>query len=217
MAVLEIFSKKCKTCEETKVIEHFWKGICYKDGYCVNCKICEYEYRKKILDDKRKLPENFKECTKCNQIKGKHEFHKKIESYDGIATICKNCVNTTNAEKKEKERGFVQDPNILKVLHDENGTRYFLASEVAKMIHYDRSDVLIRYIPKEEKIFYKNVTNIVKGPYVAGNMVLITINDIKNYMKNSKKTVEKIDDYSLGKLKRLTNEDDELMNILIEE
>lgn len=122
-----------------------------------------------------------------------------------------------NAEKKEKERGFVQDPNILKVIHDEDGKRYFVASEVAKMIGYDRSDVLIRYIPKEEKIFYKNVTNIIKGPYVAGNIVLITIDDIKNYMKNSKKTVEKIDEYSLGKLKRLTNADDDLVNILIED
>jgi prophage antirepressor-like protein/very-short-patch-repair endonuclease len=213
----EITEKICKTCEETKDIEHFWKGVCYKDGYCSNCKICEVEYRKKIQDEKRKLPENFKECTKCNEIKAKQEFNKKNESYDGISTICKICMNSMTAEKKEKERGFVQDSNIVKVFHDENGKRYFVASEVAKMLGYDRSDILIRYIPKEEKILYKNVKNIVNGPYVKNNMVLITTNDIRNFMTNSKRTVEKLDEYSLGKLKRLTDEEDELINILIEE
>ena len=206
--LVEISEKICETCKETKEIEHFWKGICYRDGYCKNCKICETEYRKKILEEKRKLPENFKECSKCKEIKAKQEFNKRSDCYDGFQTICRVCVNSLREEKKEKE---YHDPNILKVLYDDDGNRYFVASEVAKMIGYDRSDALIRYIPKDDKIVYKNIPNI-KGPKAKPNVVLITLDDIKNYMK----TTGNGNVYALRRLKRII-EDDDIHNIPIEE
>ena len=206
--LVEISEKICETCKETKEIEHFWKGICYRDGYCKNCKICETEYRKKILEEKRKLPENFKECSKCKEIKAKQEFNKRSDCYDGFQTICRVCVNSLREEKKEKE---YHDPNILKVLYDDDGNRYFVASEVAKMIGYDRSDALIRYIPKDDKIVYKNIPNI-KGPKAKPNVVLITLDDIKNYMK----TTGNGNVYALRRLKRIIEEDD-IHNIPIEE
>ena len=96
-------------------------------------------------------------------------------------------------------------------MYDDDGNRYFVASEVAKMIGYDRSDALIRYIPKDDKIVYKNIPNI-KGPKAKPNVVLITLDDIKNYMK----TTGNGNVYALRRLKRII-EDDDIHNIPIEE
>ena len=42
-----------------------------------------------------------KRCSKCGQIKPISEFYKKKSSKDGLYSICKECRNKKNKDKKK--------------------------------------------------------------------------------------------------------------------
>lgn len=88
--------KECNKCKITKSIDNFWKHIAYKDGYYIYCKECGTEYRKEQQKTNKKEPEKFRTCGKCNILKENIYFNNLECSYDGLNTICKQCLSQQN-------------------------------------------------------------------------------------------------------------------------
>ena len=71
-------TKKCDKCKQIKSINEFYKKKTSKDGFQYWCKSCLKEYkRSKYIPHptiKEILPEGFKRCSKCKQIKSINKF-----------------------------------------------------------------------------------------------------------------------------------------------
>ena len=91
--------KECDKCKTTKSIDNFWKHIAYKDGYYIYCKDCGIEHRKEQQKINKKEPEKFRTCGKCNILKENSCFYNLESSYDGLNTICKECINERRNKK----------------------------------------------------------------------------------------------------------------------
>jgi very-short-patch-repair endonuclease len=96
--------KECDKCKTTKSIDNFWKHIAYKDGYYIYCKDCGIEHRKEQQKINKKEPEKFRTCGKCNILKENSCFYNLESSYDGLNTICKECINERRNEIRNEIR-----------------------------------------------------------------------------------------------------------------
>jgi len=102
--------KKCKTCEETKQLNEF-----YKSGkwFSSECKICSRarskEWRKNNPQPKKKrklkidkYEEGFCECPGCETIKSLEEFGKDSSKVTGYSYYCKECINRKARKYRNK-------------------------------------------------------------------------------------------------------------------
>lgn len=113
-------SKWCSKCKETKGPEFFDKNRVAKDGLANWCKQCKRQARdKKLLSQGKKLrprvivPEGYKYCPKCKEIKilGQYTGKKKPSPY------CRDCMYAINIawrrakgdkEKKKRTPGLIE-------------------------------------------------------------------------------------------------------------
>ncbi|GAA1884765.1 endonuclease VII domain-containing protein [Streptomyces durmitorensis] len=92
--------KWCPRCEEFRPREAFGRHKGRDDGRQDYCKSCAREYAK--LWDQRKrqerrelknpaVPDGFKRCRGCGEVKPHGEWHRNATASDGLSTRCKAC------------------------------------------------------------------------------------------------------------------------------
>lgn len=87
-------SKRCSLCREEKPLSAFSRNRKSRDGYNAACTQCKKARAGtgKPHRPKLNLPEGFKQCSKCGEIKEVSEFHRASSSKDGWRSQCKLCV-----------------------------------------------------------------------------------------------------------------------------
>lgn len=107
--------KKCNKCGEVKSLEDYYKART-KDGRSGICKECikkkSAEYRAKNPKPKkprkprkqgfRKLPEDMRKCSRCEDIKHKDFFYVDNHRASGTSSYCKECVKERDGERRER-------------------------------------------------------------------------------------------------------------------
>lgn len=79
----------CTKCGKTLDSNCFDKNKSKKSGYNSWCKQCKKELYEKTRQKKESIPEGYKKCGKCKQIKPVSEFNK--SSAYGYQSYCKQC------------------------------------------------------------------------------------------------------------------------------
>lgn len=120
--------KKCPACEVSKATSEFYKDKSKKDGLSWGCKECvkarvnskrienidEYNsiqrerVRRRVVENKGKVPDKNKTCPMCNENKGSDHFWKNVAHPSGLAVYCKAC-ESIRAEVAKKN-----DPDYYK-------------------------------------------------------------------------------------------------------
>ena len=107
---IEIITKKCSKCLETRDISSFNKDKSKKDGYHGCCKICEKEAKKEYKKKKEAefVPLTEKQCSICEEVKEIAKFSKHLYNKDGYVNNCYECCQeiTNKARKTDKEKGI---------------------------------------------------------------------------------------------------------------
>jgi|ERR1035437_940437 hypothetical protein len=101
--------KKCFCCKEVKQYNEFHSDNSKKDKFASYCKMCANNKcstrRRKKYPPKIKeiLPEGFKRCSRCKNIKSKKEFYKNKNQPDGFGYHCKKC-KEDNFDKENRRK-----------------------------------------------------------------------------------------------------------------
>lgn len=126
--------KYCKECKLWKDEHEFSKDITAKDGLRYRCKQCDADYRNylrvqpkirnkqeiKVVTENNlevvKLPENYKICNCCKQVKLFEEFYRNKNHIDGRADTCKIC-------QEARRRGEIEAYTPLWKIRNEKGQK----------------------------------------------------------------------------------------------
>lgn len=85
-------TKRCSRCGEVKPVKEFNRDRNRKDGFYIHCKKCATEVRGRVYKQPEYLPEGYKRCTKCSEMKPLSDFNRRQHSKDGYHPRCKKCV-----------------------------------------------------------------------------------------------------------------------------
>ena len=86
--------KICSKCKQAKNREDFYKSGTCADGLRPECKSCLnkiHTARRKKVQLIPKTVVSEKKCSRCNDVKAIHEFHKSSANLDGYRNMCKEC------------------------------------------------------------------------------------------------------------------------------
>jgi hypothetical protein len=87
--------KQCRVCGLIRPLWEFNRSSKAKDGYDSRCKQCKTEQDGRVYKPKPPVPEGFKRCSKCNEVRPLEEFYLAASSKDGYRSDCKFCVATS--------------------------------------------------------------------------------------------------------------------------
>jgi hypothetical protein len=90
----EILTHTCRKCKRARSTTDFYKDKHRKSGLCNICIDCNREVKgcaKRLL-----LPNEFKKCHCCQEIKTKADFSIKKTRYDGLQSHCRKCQSSKN-------------------------------------------------------------------------------------------------------------------------
>lgn len=105
--------KKCKDCQQVKLLEAFHRNRNSIDGrqpYCKACANLRYKHRRTgggpdLRKPANKAPEGQKWCPRCQRYLDKSEFTKNKSAHDGLSGYCRPCHNIKSAESRERNGG----------------------------------------------------------------------------------------------------------------
>lgn len=113
--------KTCARCRLTKQLSEFHKSNratgerSPRGGMGVEsrCKQCCAEARKPGITRQREIDaaraaDGLKHCAKCEEVKQRFDFHRRVASPDGLAYKCIACVNADSAAWRERNPGSHQ-------------------------------------------------------------------------------------------------------------
>lgn len=131
-AKIQLISKSCRVCKETKELELFVQDKKCKFGRKSLCKECSYGYRRKNYNLYWKLglkiPEQPKEqpvtkvCRVCKETKDFELFKVHKPAKFGRANICKKCHNETNEKYAKTETAKEKARIKVKIYNSKNET-----------------------------------------------------------------------------------------------
>ncbi|CAM5568578.1 recombination endonuclease VII [Streptomyces spiroverticillatus] len=91
-------TKKCSRCQQMLSRDAFARNKASRDGLQAYCRKCWAEYyqerqaaRGKIVRQKVEVPEGYKFCRTCEQIKPHSEWCRNRTAPDGLDSRCKSC------------------------------------------------------------------------------------------------------------------------------
>jgi hypothetical protein len=132
-AKLQIISKTCRVCKETKELELFEKDKKCKFGRKSICKKCVYNYNRKNYQlyykfGLRKPKEHeeqpvTKTCRVCKETKDFELFKLHKPAKFGRATICKKCHNEKSKKYGKTEKGKEKTRISVKRYYSKNKTK----------------------------------------------------------------------------------------------
>jgi hypothetical protein len=102
--------KRCTDCGELRTIDQFFPNSECRDGYGYQCRLCCKEKHNQLIETfetapgpRRRgpynttthrgevLPDEYKRCTSCKQVKPKTAFYTKPSTKDGLNPSCRDC------------------------------------------------------------------------------------------------------------------------------
>jgi hypothetical protein len=106
-------TKICKSCKITKLVSEFYQQS-DKRYYNPDCKeCCRLKSKHPLTLYKESIPEGFKLCSYCCQIKLLDEFHNDKKDKTGKSSYCKECMKQKNLlwlnKNKQKYLIYQQD------------------------------------------------------------------------------------------------------------
>lgn len=133
--------KQCTRCHESKHIEEFGIDASRKDGHNIACKDCIKERSQRIRDRNRPpkviIPEGYKKCGTCQNIKPITEFGVRRVSKDGLMYCCKLCARRGCREWRKDNPEKVRESNkkcrfgkLRPKNANANGRRYYWKNRV---------------------------------------------------------------------------------------
>jgi hypothetical protein len=185
-------TKACSICKSEFPLtsEFFYKNAGHKDGFATKCKKC-YHIRSREI-----LPEGFKRCTKCGEIKRTSEYHK--TSLGDSRQPCKKC-RRRNPNKEVLPDGFKRCSRCKTVKsHEEFGKRknrnnrpVSFCKECAKVRGKEKYHENPQVYIKRNKEFFKNNLDYGKRYYSKNKDRLLVRS--KKWIKNNR---HKINNYT---------------------
>ena len=119
--------KRCSCCGEILPESEFYKDKNQKDGTKRICKKCwcekQKQYQKKAAEKKNSktaVPDGYKLCKCCGQIKPLSEFQRNKRHKDGHDYKCKECVNARRKTLRAKRKAEKETATQPKVPFDYN-------------------------------------------------------------------------------------------------
>lgn len=113
--------KRCKICQEDKLLSEFSHREKSRDKLAYHCKSCDYKKNKERSDKYAKInelqgpaPLTEKKCGKCNNIFPIDQFWLDKRKKDGYRSYCKRCFIDTTAPNRAR---FLEK-SIIKVEED---------------------------------------------------------------------------------------------------
>lgn len=98
--VEKVQTKYCKRCKQYKPITEFYKST---RGGCKKCiQAYHKEWKLKKYPPKPKLPDGFRRCSKCKEVKPEFLFYRDKSSKTGLQHKCKACSNIARKERGKK-------------------------------------------------------------------------------------------------------------------
>src|SRR5690554_4606417 len=120
-------TKRCTKCGEVKPLEDFRKDKRRRDGRDSRCRVCDARCSRERLWKKQgvppehwpqlhrevdaraarrnSVPDGFKRCYRCGEVKPLEEFSPRKDSRDGRQSLCYACDTRRTRERHWKERG----------------------------------------------------------------------------------------------------------------
>ncbi|MGW7525143.1 endonuclease VII domain-containing protein [Streptomyces sp. NPDC054783] len=90
--------KRCVRCGESKPHAAFANRRSNLDGLQRHCRECASDYHRthqeslgKMVRPKVEVPDGYKHCLKCGEVKPWSEWHRNATASDGLSTRCKAC------------------------------------------------------------------------------------------------------------------------------
>jgi len=88
---------------------------------------------------------------------------------------------------------IIEDETALETYeysHDGNDFQYFIGKEIAKLLGYNSTDVIKKYVSDSNKITFKNYKGV-KEPKINSKTILITKDGIEEILKRIIKKISK--------------------------
>ncbi len=107
-------TKRCSRCKECKpaTTQYFWKNCGSSDGFTSRCRICgtiaQGGTRPPREIFKGEVPEGFKHCYKCKQIKPLSAFNKHKQHSDGLKRECIACCKAYQRRTPASRRAWLK-------------------------------------------------------------------------------------------------------------
>jgi Recombination endonuclease VII len=113
-------AKRCPRCGEWKLLDDFGFNKRMPDGRAQYCRLCfgsiaKASYRKrqseqgKQVRERRDLPEGFKYCPRCEEIKLVEQFGRNRSARSGLTAYCLPCHNEVGADNRIKNHGTTRN------------------------------------------------------------------------------------------------------------
>ncbi|MYV97363.1 endonuclease VII domain-containing protein [Streptomyces sp. SID3343] len=149
--------KNCPDCTEWKPVGEYGKNASNPDGLSFYCLVCNrrrsaesYRARRERagfkLRPKVDVPDGYKRCPKCEQIKPYAEWHKSSRQYDGLAARCKPC------RKAEGRAGYfmrtygLTEDDVRRMVTDQMGVCPICQSTKLKHVDHDHETGRVRAV-----------------------------------------------------------------------
>lgn len=100
--------KRCSHCGKIKPLDEFYKDKNGKQEVKYCCKECwnkaQWQYQKSKAKKDKAVPDGYKRCSCCGEVKLLSEFNKDKFHKDGYQGQCRTCINAKRKERSEKKK-----------------------------------------------------------------------------------------------------------------
>ena len=103
--------KECAECGMIKPYNQFYRVKHKADGYHSRCRACHRKSYNYVYNGHKKrpgphrpteiIPEGYKRCLTCREVKPHSAFMRNIKNKDGVVARCKDCSKTTAEQNRE--------------------------------------------------------------------------------------------------------------------
>jgi len=115
--------KVCVHCGQKKNLSEFHADRSQSDGVRTTCKECSKEYSRLrnlskttgqgfVWNTKKIVPNGYKRCGSCDQVKTLDEFGARERTQDGKRYSCKECVNLQNQARIDSLEGIEREKHL---------------------------------------------------------------------------------------------------------
>ncbi|GAB3658989.1 hypothetical protein GCM10027589_19860 [Actinocorallia lasiicapitis] len=147
--------KRCPDCGEFKTVDCFGRNKATSDGCAAYCKTCfrrrsNAQYRKtasrlgKAVQERVEVPDGFKRCPACEQVKAHADWHRAASSSDGFASACKACRKERSARDWLKRSYGLTPEDVERMVAEQGGLCAICGVRAAEHVDHDHRTGKVR-------------------------------------------------------------------------